>query len=357
MSLLVFSVCSMRKISEQIDDEEAETNTEKSSITEFNTGNTNTEAVTDGGTDVVREYNEVRTSNDAVRNYSADGRLYAYREGDEHIVVSHGREPQDRWTKCVPAERDAVLTGEHLWTIPENWRHRLIINGAGHSRYAVYSIPETNVDVLVSVPNKTRLVDAWYGIKRVGTFNVTFDDAILWDELEATIETVRDTGEVSDEAVGALETLYSHHRRFERKYVEKVNTYAEDAVMLGRGTPTVQQWTSTPWVEVFDVDRLVQRILDVDKETCDTVIDVLFEDDILPRYPTVRVDVEEDESTPDGYELRALCEAGASPAASVDYLITEYYDLMSQDAWAEIRGAEEEKINEKVGNAAKKLSE
>lgn len=91
-------------------------------MTELNTDDTSTKTIADGGTETIRNYDEVRHSRDDVRNYSADGHLYAYREGDEHIVVSRGNKPRTRWTKRVPAERDAVLTGEHLWTIPENWR-------------------------------------------------------------------------------------------------------------------------------------------------------------------------------------------------------------------------------------------
>lgn len=336
--------------------EETETNTEDPLMTESNTDDTRM-VIADGGTEVIRDADEVRQSDDEVRYCKADGYLYAYCEGDEHVVVSRGNEPRTRWTKRVPAKREAVLDGEHLWTIPENWRHRLNIKGAGHTRYAVYNIPETGVDVLVSVPNKTRLVDAWYNIKRVGRFNVTFDSEVAWGELEDTIETLRDIEEISDEAVDALETLYTGRQRFERKYVKEVNMYAEDAVMLGRGTPTVKQWTSTPWVEAFDIDQLVQRFLDVDNETRDTVIHVLFENDILPRYPPVRVDVEEDEGVPKGYEIRALVEAGASGPEAIDYLITEQYDLMTQTDWSEIRDKELNGIRKHVTDAQKQLSD
>lgn len=321
------------------------------------TDDTNAKTMADGGTEEIRGSNEVRHSNDEVRRYSADGHLYAYRDGNDHIVVSRGNEPRTRWTKRVPAERDAVLAGEHLWTIPDNWQKCVNIKGAGASRYAIYSIPTTGVDVLVSVPNKTCLVDAWYGIKRVGTFNVTYDGEIAWDELEATIEAVRDIEEVSDDAVDALETLHRRRRRFERKYVEEVNRYAMDAVLLGRGTPTIEQWTTDPWVEVFNIDRLVQKFLDLDNETRDSVVDILHESDTLPYYPTVRVDIKEGEGVPEGYEIQALVEAGASGAETIDYLITEHYELMTQTDWAELRGKESSAISENVSSAKKKLSE
>lgn len=332
----------MRRVHNQtVDDEATETNTEESTMVESNTENTSTKAMTDGGTETIRDSDEVRSCNDEVRYHSADGHLYAYRENDEHVVVSRGREPRDRWTKRVPAERDAVLAGEHLWTIPENWQHRLNIKGAGHARYAVYRIPETGVDVLVTVPSKTQLVDAWYSIKRVGTLNVTYDGGIAWDKLDTTIETLRDIEEVSDDVVEALERLHQRRRSFERKFTERVNKHGKEALMgHDHGPVTVDQWTADPWKERFQVDDIVQDFLDLNNLTRGAVVRELYRDNILPHYPTVRVDVEEDEGIPDGYDIHALVEAGASDAEIIDYLVTEYCDLMTQADWAEIRGTE-----------------
>ena len=332
----------MRRMHNQtVGGEEAETSAKESTITDSNTDNTSTEAMTDGGTETIRDSDEVRFSNDDVRHHSADGYLYAYRENDEHVVVSRGRESRDRWTKRVPAERDAVLAGEHLWTIPENWQHRVKIKGPAEANYGVYHIPESGVDVLVTVPNKTRIVDAWYGVKRVGTLNVTYDGEIAWDKLDTTIETLRDIEEVSHDVVEALERLYQHRRSFERKFTERVNKQGKEALMGHDHRPvTVDQWTADPWKERFHVDHIVQDFLDLNNLMRDAVVRELYRDNILPHYPTVRVDVEEDEGIPDGYDIHALVEAGASDAEIIDYLVTEYCDLMTQADWAEIRDTE-----------------
>jgi hypothetical protein len=341
----------------ECDDEETEIDTEEPTMTESNTGDTSAKAMADGGTEQIRDSNEVRHSDDEVRRYLADGHLYAYREGDEHVVVSRGNEPRTRWTKRVPAERDAVLTGEHLWTIPENWEHRVNIKGAAEARYAVYHIPETDVDVLVTVPNKNHLVDAWYGVKRVGTLTVKYDDEIAWDELEETIETVRDIEEVSDDVVQALETLHRRRRSFERKFAEGVDMHAEEALFERSHEPVpVQEWTADPWGDIFHVDHLVQDFLDLDNETRDAVLRELSEANVIPHYPTVRVDVEEGDSIPDGYDIRALVEAGSSGAETIDYLITEHYDLMTQTDWAAVRGKGSSAISKNVSGAKKELS-
>lgn len=341
------------------DDEETESNTEESTMTESNTGDTNAKAMADGGTEQIRDSNEVRHSDDEVRRYSADGHLYAYREGDEHVVVSRGNEPRTRWTKRVPAERNAVLTGEHLWTVPQNWEHRVNIKGAAEARYAVYHIPKTDVDVLVTVPNKNYLVDAWYGVKRVGTLTVTYDDEIAWDELETLIEHARDVEEVSDDAVEALETLNRRRRSFEREFSEDVDMYAEEALFERAHEPvSVKEWTTDPWGKhSFHVDDLVQDFLDLDNKTRDEVLKNPDARNVIPHYPTVRVDVEEGEGIPDGYDIRALVEAGASGAETIDYLITEHYDLMTQTDWADIRSKGSSAISKNVSGAKSELSD
>jgi hypothetical protein len=328
-------------------------------MTEPNTDNTNATEMNDSSTEAIRDAHEVQYSNDEVRRYSADGYLYAYRDGDEHVVVSRGNARKTRWIKRVPAERTAVLAGEHLWTIPDNWQRRVTIKGAARAHHAIYSIPETDVDVLLSIPNKTHLVDAWYSVERVGTLSVTFDDnEIDWDKLETTIDTIRDLEEVSDDVVEALETLHRRRQRFGRRFAEEVDMYAEEALFTRTDEPVpVQQWTAEPWGDIFDVDDLVQDSLDLDRETRDAVLDTLTEANILPKYPTVRVDIEEGEGVQKWYDLRALVEAGASSPEIIDYLITEHYDLVTQTEWADIRGKAPSTVRNHVSSAKAKLSD
>jgi hypothetical protein len=321
-------------------------------------GGESSDPITDGGTEEIRDSHEVRNSDGEVRHYAADGHLYAYRDGDDHVVVSRGNEPRTRWTKRVPAEREAVLAGERLWTVPENWEHRVNIKGAAEARYNIYHIPETGVDVLVTVPNKNHLVDAWYGVKRVGTLSVTYDDEIAWGELETVIENARDVEEVSDDVVEALETLYRRRQSFDRKFAEGVDMYAEEALFERAHEPvSVQEWTADPWGDIFHVDDLVQDVLDVDNETRDGVMRNLEARNVIPHYPSVRVDVKEGEGVPKGYDIRALVEAGASGAETIDYLITEHYDLMTQTDWADDRGKGSSAISKNVSGAKSELSD
>lgn len=310
----------------------------------------------DDDTKKVRDLHKVHLTDEEVRHYSADGLLYAYREGDEHIIVSQGNEPHTQWTKRVPAERDAVLAGEHLWTIPENWQHRVNIHSGGEAHDAIYYIPDTGVDVVVTVPSKDPLMDAWYGVKRVGTLTVTYDDKIDLKEVETTIKTSRDTKEISDDVLEALETVYRRRRRFEKKFVEEVERHAKEALFSHAREPiSVNGWTAEPWEDNFSIDYHVNNVLKVDKETREAVLHVLSEANVVPRYPTVRVDVEEGEGVPEGYNILALVEAGVSGAESIDYLVTKHYDLMTETDWAEVREKESDAINKAVSSANGKL--
>ncbi|QSG09588.1 hypothetical protein [Halapricum desulfuricans] len=316
------------------------------------------EVVADGGTEEIRDLRDVRNSDDEVRRYSADGHLYAYREGDEHVIVARGDEPRMRWTKRVPAERGAVLEGEQLWTIPDNWEKRATIKGEAEARYGIYNIPETDVDVLATIPNNNYLVDAWYGIENVGQLEVTYDDRIEWDKLEQTIENVKEIDEVGDDVVDALKSLHRRKDHFERKFAEDINLHAQEAVFGGSLTHepiSLEGWTLDPWLDTADNDYLIGRFLDVEDETLDGVMTELKEARIIPPYPEVRVDVDSDVSMPDGYEIRAICEAGASGAEAVDYIMTEQFDAMNQTEWADIRGKTPSAISKNVGNAEDEL--
>jgi hypothetical protein len=77
---------------------------------------------------------------------------------------------------------------------------------------------------------------------------------------------------------------------------------------------------------------------------------------VIPHYPSVRVDVEEG-GVPEGYDIRALVEAGASGAETIDYLITEHYELMTQTDWAEVRGKGSSAISKNVSGAKSELSD
>ena len=78
----------MRRIHNQTThDEETETNPKESTMKEPYTDETGTKTRTDGGTQEIRDSDEVQFSDDEIRYYSADGYLYAYREDDKPTSI------------------------------------------------------------------------------------------------------------------------------------------------------------------------------------------------------------------------------------------------------------------------------
>ncbi|WP_135306345.1 hypothetical protein [Haloarcula amylovorans] len=314
------------------------------------------EIVADGGETDIRSKRDLGQSDELVREYSADGNLYAYREDGEHVVVSRGNEPATRWTKRTPAERTAVVPGQQLWTIPDNWDERARIKGNAEERYAIYSIPETGVDVLLQVAHKNHLVDAWHSIQSIGQLSVTYADSCDWDELADVIAAVQGIDAVDEFVVDALDRLARRSGRFEREFADAVDELAEDALFRSSHGDTVRldTWTSEPWGDTFDVEDLVGDILGIDGETLEGVMRELNEANIIPRYPTVRIDVDDGEGLPDEFYLRGLIQAGCSPPAAVDYLMTEIEGL-SQTEWATERGKAQPSISNNVTKAERLL--
>jgi len=327
-----------------------------------------TDQQTDDGTEI-KDLVDIKHRSDVdcelVREYDADGTLYVYREGDEHVIVSRGRDPSNQWVDRKPATRTAVIPGEQLWSIPSNWEKRVTISGTGNARYAIYRIPEPEIDVLVTVPRKNRLVDAWYNVKRVGAMTVTYADEIKWGRLKDhldRIESDEDNWDVEDDAIEALQQLYRQRRSFEDTFAECVNMHAYDAVFenhnrMRHGPLSINEWLVEPWGDTFGIERLLQDFLGVDSDLAKRVDRELSNTSqyVIPSYPLVRVDVEDRLDLPNGWDIRALDEAGCSGAEIRDYLIVEHYGEMTQSEWANRRGATQSAVSKNISSAKRNI--
>lgn len=252
-------------------------------------------------TDDTRDIREIKHSSDEVRYFSADGALAAYRDGDEHVIVSNGQEPRDKWTKRVPAERETVEKHERLWTIPSNWNARAVINAGGMAKYRIYSIPETGFDVLVLTPHKCRLVDAYYSVSKIGEMTVTYADSVNTDPLNNIIDNSKEIEEVPDIEVNKLKKFKQNCDEFERKLESVVNEFAKQAIFGDRFVHEpvgFDGWTTDPWKDTFEIEYIMGDVIDVDvpenRELCSKIIRTLqYESDVIPAYPKVEIDVEE----------------------------------------------------------------
>ena len=306
-------------------------------------------------TDDGRTVRDIRQSGDDVRYVSnPDGSLVAYRDGDEHVVLSRGNEPRTRWTERVPAERTAVVEGEQLWAIPENWEHRAQIDGAGERYYGIYHIPETGVDVLVTRPVNCHLVDKWFGVKQVGELTAEYDDEWDW----AAVERAAEYDAVDDTTAEHLRTLVARQDRVERTMAERINQFADEAALEPQYDDypiSYDGWEWDAWGDtVTEEGELVAAdVLGIEGQELNGVLTELEHEKAIPHYPTLRIDVVEAD-LPEDYHLRALAEAGLSGAEAMDYLGVEIHGH-SQTEWADRRGIDQSSVSKNVSQAERKL--
>lgn len=305
-----------------------------------------------------RSATELRRSEELVREYTADGHLYAYRDGDEHVVVSNGRDPGDVWERRVPAERTHIAPGEHLWTIPENWDVTFRVSGG----YVIYHIPESDVDVMVSTPENCHLVDAWYGVKSVGDVSVVFDGELSRDRALAALKNAEeyDYVDASEEAIEALRELTKEYRwsSFERAFEESVAMFAPEAFDQwdDYSAPTLPIEGGHLWGDVYEFDAEVKESLPkgyTDMQVAREVAGLLQEERAVPNHPSVTYRMDTDAVGAD-YHIQALVEAGCSPAEAIDWYYVKIKGL-SQTEWAESRGCGQSTVSKNIRQAKHEL--
>lgn len=324
------------------------------------TNDTRGVAVADGGLEV-REFNDIRHTDALVREYSTPpgDRLYAYRsdDGDHHIVVSRGDEPETRWEKRSPATIERPIPGQKLWTISENWEKRVHSN-RDNIAYGLFYVPESDTWARVSIPTNDWLTDAWYRVEAVGSLDV--------------------------EPVGELASSYElrqHADDYEEDH--NVESAKEDAELLRK---IADNWSvveedlhlTTEWVrdegldemqpgdqpihadhdwqiefhqdEIFKPLRALGEGIDFDEY--DIPVSALLEElrDVgLPSHYSFELTLD-DSAIDMEYYTRGLIEAGASPAEAMDYFMVEVED-MTQTAWAEERGVDQSTVSGNVSRA------
>lgn len=183
-----------------------------------------------------------------VRFYRADGTLTVTRddETNEHVIKSRGHDRDDKWTRRVPATRTDVEEGVELWSIPDNWTHSYILEDDYGHKMAIYHIPETGKDVLVSLthPNSF-LVDAWHSVKAVGVETWIAHAEVDQDALTDAITFVHDhANEFDDGVVCVLQYVRENPREAVEDAEDETAAHAPEAVEDWNGIPAGQ---FDPW--------------------------------------------------------------------------------------------------------------
>ena len=261
-----------------------------------------TTVLTDGGEEI-REYREVKNADDIVRHYQADGDLYAYRVDDEHVVVSRGRDRRDRWTIRVPSDRESVVVGERLWTIPDNWRLLATVGEVGVDGlyYRYYGIPESEVDVKVAYGTRDHVCDCWYSVTAVGEVELGITSEV---DTEALAGPVHDYPDLTDDARTALERIANQPDVFAEHWCSYLNRFVDEAweqaygQVQGDEMPSIDPDGVDIWGDVVDLELLLTEKYGADISDAKE-LDRILREVAVPSYPRVRpriAEKDEDES-------------------------------------------------------------
>jgi hypothetical protein len=306
--------------------------------------------------DGIKPRHDAESDGSLERSYTADGGLYVYRDGDDHVVVSNGRDASDTWIHRVPAERTHVAPGEQLWSIPNNWEQTYRISGVEHRAWHVYHIPETGVAVKVSIPRNTHLVDAWYRVSAVGESVVEHTGEIDREAARQTLKRADESGDFDDRVLNGLRELVGSDGRwqtFVRAFEESVREFGPEALNRGRiDVPRVTVDGSGPWEDTYRIDDLVYDAIGVVVDNdWDIVRDIerLLHERAVPVYPRVTVSIDTNDVEAD-YHHQALIQAGCSPAEAIDWYYVEHVGL-SQTEWAAERNCDQSTVSGNVRQA------
>lgn len=310
-------------------------------------------------TDEPLAYNDIRHTDRLVRDYGTPpgDRLYAYRNGDEHVIISNGSEPNTRWTKRVPAERDRLAPGEQLWTIPDNWEQRVHVTRESIA-YGLYYNDDLDIWAKISIPTHDWLVDAWYAVKSVGELDVeTADDLGDRSDALAVADDFEAAGHKDD--AEAFRTIANNWSEFEREQ-EMATDWVRSEGLWGSVSGDVpvrldEDWTAEFQQHIFKATNVLDQATDIDD--CDIptarAVEELRHRDLLPDPYRFRVGIDSSDVSMQ-YHIRALVEAGCSPSEALDYHMVEVVGL-SQTEWAEERGIEQPSVSANVSNADRTL--
>ncbi|EMA70317.1 hypothetical protein C462_10737 [Halorubrum distributum JCM 13916] len=257
----------------------------------------------------------------------------------------------------VPATRTAVVEGEGLWTIPENWEPVVETDTE-----IILRIPDTEVDVTLTNPRNCPLADADYTVKAVGKIGVNMvSDATDRDAMDSLLDEIEgDEDRYLPGYPEKLRSLDAHWDEFAAEFGEMAEMAGKFELDNERDADRVCQITG--WFnlyEMLDATDILQNLLGLDRDAAKSLSDALRDTEVINVNPDYAVTVEsfrdsDSLSVPNGYRITALTEAGCSPAEAVDYLMCDIHGL-TQTEWAAVRGKDQSSVSENVNSARRTL--
>jgi len=285
---------------------------------------------------------------------AGDGNVSVVRDGGEYrIIRSNGEQAEGEAIEIEreSASRHAVVQGERLWRIPDNWTRYLRVQQDDAPDELLYRIPEPAVYVVVRTPGDDT-GDTRYQVEQVGMIKTAFNEQPNRDALRDLISTVEEHDDEAEDVITALRTIEEQWHTFERDYTSYMNKSGTEAVWGLFKSPiheVVGSWSFDPWNTEQDITGCIPS-RDIDHDVLGHVADRLIHAGVVSSTPTFTVHVEDGDQLPPGYFVQALTEAGCSPAEIIDWVMTKTRGH-TQATWSDVRDECESQIAENI-NAA-----
>lgn len=279
-----------------------------------------------------------------------DSEVAAVASGEEYYVLMLDSESTGEWMKRVPGKRRAVLEGQRLWRIPDNWEYLVRITDANEPDVILYEISENGMLVVVEDLEQSHRAETGYKVRKIGKLDYHLAKTPDKQALLRLLKRIDDGDiDVTQTVEETLQTLFEHWHKFELQYEAYYNKWcckqAWEALRSEEVT-TLDSWSFDPWENDQIVNHCIANVRPVDREVCDVINELFFEAGVVGRSPNVELSIR-DEQLPPGYRMQALIESGCSPEAAADYLIERFKDE-SYDSWDCVRETDSATVQRNV---------
>jgi hypothetical protein len=310
---------------------------------------------------VSRPMDEERADGDEqdIAQCVGDTNVSILRDGDEYLIIDSSENADEDSLEIdrEPAIRHAVVQGEQLWKIPDNWTRYLRVQNDDAPDQLLYRIPDPMVNVVVRAPRQGDTEETRYQVEKVGKVGVKLMEKPNGHAFGYLISTAEEEDDESEEVLTVLRSLEDQWHNFKRDYISYMNKYGDKAVwklFKSEGGTAVKSWTFDPWDTEQDITRFIPS-REVDDDVLGQVAGQLINAGVVSPSPVFKVHLKEGKLLPPGYFIQALAEAGCSPAEIVDWMMVKTRGH-SQSTWSDVRDEHEPQVAENIRAAHRTLT-
>ena len=292
---------------------------------------------------------------------ASDESVSVARDGDEYLIVGNNeseREEDAVSIERVPAVRHAVVPGERLWKIPDNWTQYIRVHGDGVPDRILYKIPDPSVTVVIRTPRQDDSDDTRYEVEHVGRPVLELVEEPDRDALHDLISTVEEQDDASEAVVAALQSIEDDWHDLKRAYHSYMDRHGGEMVwgmFKSEGQEIIESWSVNPWDTEQDITRFIPDSRDIDTEVLRQVAGRLVDVGVVSPSPDFEIALENEKGLPTGYFVQALTEKGCSPTEIVDWVMVKTRGH-TPSTWSDVRGEYEQQIAEHIRAADNTLT-